>query len=615
MGTFSNIEIGKNGIMTHQSAIGVVGHNISNMNTEGYSRQKIRIATVDPLARAELNRPGRPGQVGQGPKVESIKRVRDELLDTRIVESTHEESFWKTRESYLLKLDHIYNEPTETSLRSMMDNFWQSFQELSVFPEQGSARQVVLERAHTLAEGVAKRFNSLELVRKEASEDIALTVKRVNDITTEVAKLNKEIKRSVAVGDNPNDLMDKRDLLVNELSNYMSITVLQKDGKYNVHTQGFHLIEDGSNRTLELGDAKQFNEGHPDVYWADTKEKFEVKGGKLESLFIMRDVDIKNEVQSLDTMAANVVSLTNSIHREGYNLAGETGKNFFVEYPFINNAQGNYDSNGDGAEDSSRISTLVGVNKLKGEDQIGVEGVLTLSGPQGNINVNYYQNDTVKDLLIRINTSGSEVTANLDQNGRLILKGTPSKDYPDFVIRHVADNGDLLQGYAGLFQNRGEAFDYTNVNAVNVLRQDANYSVAPENHPAAYMQVEKKIEQDAANIAAASTPETIGNGEIALKLAGIRNTEVMVGKIRTFDDYFANSIANIGSLGQEAKLVREEKETSMKYLKDLRDSVSGVNLDEELSELLKFQHGYNASARFVTVADSLLDTIINKMGV
>ena len=616
MSTFSNIELGKKGIMTHQTAIGVTGNNIANLNTEGYSRQKIKISTFDPLAKPGLNRSGRAGQIGEGPKVDSIKRVRDKLLETRIIDSAHEEEFWKTRDSYLLKLDNLYNEPSDVSLRSMMDNFWSSFQELSLFPEQMSSRQVVLERAETMADGISTRYKRLNLIRTEASEDIELTTKKVNSLAQQIAELNKQVKESKAVGDSPNEIMDKRDLLVNELSTYLSITVTEKDDIYNVHTQGFHLIVDDRFRQLKLGDKSDYNEGYPDLYWADNGDKFNPKGGKLESLFIIRDVDVKEEIQSLDSLAMNLVNLTNNIHREGYSLSGHTNENFFVEFPFVDNAQGNYDSNGDGNYDSTRISTIIGSNKLKPQDHIGVEGTMSFPVANGpDIKVAYHPTDTVRDILIRINNSNSEVTASLDHNGHLMLKGAPSSNVenPDFVIRSFTDDSDFLAGYSGILQNRGDVYDYNQADATKVLQTSAKFGVAPDSHPSAYLRVSKNIKEDASNIAASSKANTMGNGEIALKLASLRNTEVMVGRIRNFDDYFVNSVAKIGSSGQEAKLISEEKSVSMKYLKDLRDSISGVSLDEELNELLKFQHGYNASARFVTVADGLLDTIINKL--
>ena len=110
-------------------------------------------------------------------------------------------------------------------------------------------------------------------------------------------------------------------------------------------------------------------------------------------------------------------------------------------------------------------------------------------------------------------------------------------------------------------------------------------------------------------------PANPGNGEAALAIASIRNTDVMVGQYRTFDDYFAVSVGRIGLLGEQSKIALETQNQLMKQLHEMRQEVSGVSVDEELANMIKYQHGYAAAARFITTVNSMLDTIINRMGV
>jgi flagellar hook-associated protein 1 FlgK len=110
-------------------------------------------------------------------------------------------------------------------------------------------------------------------------------------------------------------------------------------------------------------------------------------------------------------------------------------------------------------------------------------------------------------------------------------------------------------------------------------------------------------------------PANPGNGEAAMAIASIRNSEVMVGQYRTFDDYFAVSVGRIGLLGEQSQIALETQSQIMKQLHEMRQSVSGVNMDEELSNMIRYQHGYAAAARFISVVNSMLDTIINRMGV
>jgi flagellar hook-associated protein 1 FlgK len=110
-------------------------------------------------------------------------------------------------------------------------------------------------------------------------------------------------------------------------------------------------------------------------------------------------------------------------------------------------------------------------------------------------------------------------------------------------------------------------------------------------------------------------PSNPGNGEAALAIAALRNTPVMVGALGTFDDYFADSVGRIGLLGEQSNRALETQNLIMKQLRDMRESISGVNMDEELSAMIKYQHGYAAAARFITTVNTMLDTIINRMGV
>jgi flagellar hook-associated protein 1 FlgK len=212
----------------------------------------------------------------------------------------------------------------------------------------------------------------------------------------------------------------------------------------------------------------------------------------------------------------------------------------------------------------------------------------------------------------------------LNREGRLSLKGTPSasQDNPDFVIRHIEDSGRFLEGYAGILNRSGPegAYDWSRPDAVASLRgSTANFSTAPVAHPSGWIEVNPALIKEPASVASGlgenGRPANPGNGEAALAIASIRNSEVMVGQLGTFDDYFADAVGRIGLLGEQSNRALETQNLVMKQLKDMRQSVSGVNMDEELANMIKYQHGYAAAARFITTMNSLLDTLINRMGV
>ncbi len=622
--TFAGIEIGKRSVVAHQQGLATTGHNLSNASTEGYSRQRVELSPFEPIYLPGLNREETPGQIGQGTVVERIERVRDELLDKRIVAQANGEGFWETRDKYVLMLERIYNEPADVSIRGRMDAFWDAWQELSVHPADSAPRRAVLERGKTLVDAIHERYKGVAGLRDMAEEDIRGTVSRVNALSRQIAGLNEEITKIRAQGDNPNDLYDRRDLLVEQLSGIVDITTDGRDpDEFVVHTAGFVLVQGRIGREFDVRSGID-TEGYSQIVWKESGEAAHFQGGSLAALVELRDRTLRGELQSLDSMTMNFVDLVNDAHRAGSGLNGKTGLDFFVERPFVTNVAGNYDRNGDGAYDSSYVFRITGANSLEEKAQIGLEGRIRLSGADGDVEVPYYPTDTVSDVVARINDSGAEVVARLDQRGRLSLKGTPAADpaNPDFVIRRVEDSGHFLGGYAGVLVNRGPdgAYDWGGADAVLSLRGGGlDYAVAPVAHPSGWIEVNPALVKDPTSVAAgygengkAANP---GNGEAALAIASLRNTAVMVGRLDTFDDYFADAVARVGLMGEQSDRALETQNLIMKQLRDMRDSISGVNIDEELSQMIKYQHGYAAAARFITTVNDMLDVIINRMGV
>lgn len=620
--SFAGIEIGKRSLMAHSTQIQTAGHNISNADTEGYSRQRVIVKSFEPIYRPDLERAMVPGQIGQGCDVESINRIKDELLESRIVEQKNVESYWETRDKYYSMIESVYNEPNDVSVRTNMDKFWQGWQELSTYPESDAARLAVVVRGQTLTNSIQQQYKSLRGIGDQINGDIEAVVKQVNDLSRQIASVNGEIVRSKGLGDNPNDLMDRRDLLVEKLSSLINVTVTQKDpDEFMVHTDGQIIVQGSLARQIETV-GQLDNNGYGKLMWSDTKLDAEFHGGTLGALVELRDKDIRTEIQSLNTMALNFADLVNDVHRNAIGKNNTTGLDFFVQHDFVENVNGNYDRNGDGVEDTSYIFRMTGTNALKMQEQIGLSGTMTINGASGNIDVAYFSTDTVEDVINRINDSNGEVKAYLDRNSCLVLKATSSKgmENPDFVIRHVEDSGMFLTGYSGILQGSGadNAYDFNRANAVDVLA-GAQFAVSPVLNPSAYIEVNGLIQNDVSSVAVAFKNSQgfaePSDGRAAVEMAAIRNTKIMIGSQRTFDDYFADTITNVGLKGEQAQNQLATQNKIMGDLRDLRDSISGVNIDEELADIIKFQHGYNVAAKFISVQDELLDTLINRLGV
>jgi flagellar hook-associated protein 1 FlgK len=623
--SFSGIEMGKRALASQTEALQTVGHNLSNANTEGYSRQRIEMKEFDPLYDPALNRAERPGQIGQGVDTQSITRVRDDLLERRIDAQASGESYWGARDKYVLQLEKATNEPAELSIRSRMDKFWEGWQDLSLHPNEMADRKAVLERGEALMDAIHSKNKNLTDVAVALNDDIGVTVGEVNQYIKNIASLNVQIQKVKAMGDSPNDLLDQRDLLAGKLAALVPVTIENKrdPNEYQIHIGGIHLVQGKVASPLQtVGDPN--NEGYWKVVRPDTKEDFLISGGKLGSLLELRDQDTRKEIQNLDLMTVHFADLVNDVHKNGFGVNGETGRNFFNEIPFVLNADGSYDRKGTGVLDSTYVFRISGKNTLDNEQQVGLSGTLTLPGKTGVVTVDYRPSDTVHDLINRINNAGAEVSARLDLNGKLQIKAVPSDDpaNPSFVLRHVEDSGQFLVGYAGLLSQSGPAgaYDWQNPQAVSTLAGGGtSFQVAPLTHPSAWVGINEELKADPGKLAAGlgknGAPAEAGDGSAALAIAGLRGSQVMIGSAKTFDDYFAASVADVGLKGETAQVTFQTQQKVMKDLTDLRDSVSGVNIDEEMSNLLKFQHGYQAAARFVSNWNEMLDTIINRMGV
>jgi flagellar hook-associated protein 1 FlgK len=622
--TFSGIEIGKRAVIAHQQALNTTGHNLSNASTEGYSRQRVEMSAFEPIYLPGLNREETPGQIGQGVIVERIERIRDQLLDQRIIAQASGEGYWTARDPYVRMMEQLYLEVGDNSIRSRMDAFWDSWQDLSEYPSDSAPRRAVIERGKTLVDTIHERYKGLKGLQDMVDQDIRLTVGRVNELSKQIAGLNRDIQKIRAQGDNPNDLLDRRDLLVDKLSSIIDVTVDSRDpDEFMIHTAGYILVQGKIGRQFDVEQGIE-TEGYSRIVWQDTGDEARFAGGSLAALLDLRDVTIQAEVQSLDNMTMNFVDLVNEVHRSAYGLNGNTGLDFFQEYPFVTNLSGNYDRDGDGIYDSTYIYRINGTNALESQAQLGFTGEITISGAGGDVRIPYYPTDTVAEVIARINNAGAEVVARLNRQGYISLKGSTAEgwDNPDFVIRHIEDSGYFLTGYAGLLNERGPegAYDWSRADAMTSLTGGVqSYSVAPVAHPSGWIDVNPALLRDPNSVATgfgdngrAAYP---GNGEAALAIAAIRNTPVTVGNLNTFDDYFADSVGRIGLLGEQSNRALETQNLIMKQLRDMRESISGVNMDEELSAMIKYQHGYAAAARFITTVNSLLDTIINRMGV
>ncbi len=354
--TFHGLETSLRGLRTHQSALNTTGHNISNASTPGYSRQRVNFSQTEPFPSPGRNRAEIPGQIGTGVEAGTVQRVRESFLDMQFRNENTKTGYWSSRSEALQKMEEIMNEPSDYGLGKTMDRFWQSLQDLAVNPENSGARSVVRERGIALAETFNYLSTSLNSIRDDFKTQIDVTTKEINSIAEQINAINKQIGEIEPHGYLPNDLYDKRDGLVDRLSELANVKVSTigsgghsldiAEGKYTIE-----LMDQSGNPIGKLVDGASLTSNVLSINDSDGNgelDQFSLGGtnggidqlgqGKLKGLLESYGYETGGSVSgiypdmlaNLDEMAYRFAEAFNTQHKAGKDLDGADGGNFFA---------------------------------------------------------------------------------------------------------------------------------------------------------------------------------------------------------------------------------------------------------------------------------------------
>lgn len=337
-GTFFGIEIARRALGAQQRALDVAGHNIANANTKGYSRQVAHLVstTAYPPARLGIHRPEVAGQLGTGVTVASISRMHDAFIQNQIDGETTVAGQWEMRQDALTQIEQAFLEPSDAGVRSSLDKFWNALQELGGSSESAGVRAAVTQHALELAGAIRGTAARLDPLAKNIDQTIRERVLRINAIAGEIAGLNREIAAVVAAGQTPNDFLDRRDQLINELSKITDVAVIDRaQGQVAVSAGGILLVEGEYTRTIEAVSDPATN-GFVRLQWEGLGAPVAIGSGELAGLFEARDQIIPEYAQKLDELAFTLITEINNVHQNGYTLgappppAGPDGGLFFT---------------------------------------------------------------------------------------------------------------------------------------------------------------------------------------------------------------------------------------------------------------------------------------------
>ncbi|WP_019153844.1 flagellar hook-associated protein FlgK [Robertmurraya massiliosenegalensis] len=499
--TFFGLETARRALATQQSALYTTGHNIANANTLGYSRQSVNFTATTPFPSVGLNSPKIPGQMGTGVEAGSVTRIRDAFIDSQYRDESNKLGYWESRSQAISQMEDFLNEPSEYGLSKSMDQFWSSLQDLSVNPENDGARAVVVQRAVAVADSFNYIHESLSKIQDNLGNEMSISLQSVNSILSQIAELNQQISTVEPNGYLPNDLYDKRDLLLDELSQYIKFDV-----QYTKSGGNTLPIADGI-ATISISDGN---------------------GGKIQLVSGNKNLEFR----------VSPSNATASTMNEKLKPTGPITGFTFVQV----------DENGNESGPNPPTPTIAPEKMANGK----IRAIMHSFGYGDN-------------------------------------KGV----YPEMI----SEIDKLAKAYAEAFNaQHGDPEFFSEITSAGTIK------------------VNQAIIDNPSLIAATSVPGEEGNGKNALALADVKFKELADLGGASFQTYFEGVIGQMGVNGQEAQRMAFNSATLQLAVEERKASVSSVSLDEEMTNMIRFQHAYNAAARSLTAVDEILDKVINGMG-
>lgn len=362
MGSVNLLSTGKSGLFASRSALSTTGHNIANVNTEGYSRQRVEQETNTPAEIGRLN-------FGTGVRVSDIQRINDQFLNRQINNESRFLGQHQEKDIALSQAENIFNEITNDGLNRLMVRFFNEFRKLGNEPESEALRATVKEQAEQLVGDFNRIARSISDIQKNIDFRLDATVREANELVERIAKLNDEIKVAEIKGGKAADLNDARDLAVKKLSTILdvSISTNEKNELSIALQEGGPLITGNQFIKLSVGpriaDPESGTpEGSLDVRLEGAAQPVvthKIRSGRMGGLIDARDRILGEAKKRIDELAYMFTSSVNEIHRVGYGLKNATGMNFFKPLGRVNNAAESMAVSDEVKADAGNIATAL----------------------------------------------------------------------------------------------------------------------------------------------------------------------------------------------------------------------------------------------------------------
>lgn len=603
-GLFDTFTISKRGLNVQQGNINTSAHNISNASTPGYSRQRAVIETTKPFGGTSKFDSCIAGQVGTGAKITTIQRIRNEFIDFQYREQNGALGNSTVQESYLSRIQDIIGETSDTGLQGLISKFYNSLQSLSGASEKTDVKAVVLQNALTLSDSLNYTYNQLEKQLENSQAELKTYVSEINGYLDKINDLNSQIRRITALGQSPNDLMDSRDLLLDELSSKFGINIdKQKLNSIDVNSKEYDNLnlvnadpnDTNYNRFSTVNSAEVVNVGTADNPNYVLKLQYNKLGDESSKPV---EVTITGDKDKLESLAKEFNQCRIIIgDNEGNLVVGNTTLTDGSTYQLGNN--------------NDLEKTIFNTYKNKP----GINNVSPLQDKvTGEIAGNQSVQDNIKYYMNQLDKMAAALayTMNAIQTGSVNDKNTVSNDLI-FVVSGT--NSDNAISAKNITVNKDLINDPTKLNC-----KPGDKSGNGANDRAIAMASLNTLKMDFASIPDDSSLWTRENflnsagvsfkdgdptnGEKNINLTGTSSGSTMIS-------YYASIISKIGSDVSAAQDSSSNRKNSLALLENTKLSESGVSLDEEMTDLITFQHAYQANAKMISTVDELLDVVIN----
>jgi flagellar hook-associated protein 1 FlgK len=627
MNLFSALELGKNSLLAQQQVFHIIGHNIANVNTEGFSRQTPILENVAPGVIGFKS-------AGRGVQLSNVVSVRNRFLIDQIAARNQLDGKYTALNEAFATVEALFKESHGYGLSDVMTNFFNQWSDLADRPDDIPTREALVSSANSMCQLFNRTYLRLIEQQEVFNANIKDLTEDINVIAGNIADLNEKIVYANGSGASVHDLIDERDRLIKELSGKIGINTYfsENNDSVTVEVAGRPLVSYNTVNQLSV----QKDPAAPNYYHVYMAQyggtpvdiTSEISNGKMEALILMRDTYIPEYKDELDNLAAGLISEVNNLHQQGFAYDGfTTGLNFFD----MSTGPGTINAGG-------IVGTTVTVSGLAGNisNNLAVGDVVTINGQTRLVTAVTDPNQFVVDSAFNNDpVNGAPATwavgwEYVNREGAASLFEVEASILNDSEL--VAASGNIyattVVAGTGTVSSAGTTMTFTN----NILAQGVTEGAVLD----AGGQIRRIVSIAADGLSAVTDTAfapalpggtawtfqnyagAVGDNDTALSIAALMNqSNVVDGDVDgvndqgTFHDYLHSTFAKIGNDSALAEYELEANKSMLNHLENKRDEISAVSLDEEAAMLIQFEKSYQAIAQYFGLINKLTDVLLS----